>query len=342
MTLVSDAVDSGCCFKVACYDLEVTPRTLRRWQKDGVDDKRRGPLTTPRNKLSEQERAAVIEVCTSAEFCDLSPSQIVPRLADRGEYLASEATMYRILREERLLAHRARTKPPKKRVLPTHQATAPNMLYSWDITFLPTRVKGMFFKGYLFMDIFSRKIVGARVHFEESSELAALLFKDICREEAIPPGTLVLHSDNGSPMRGASLTATLAQLGVASSYSRPSVSNDNAYSESLFKTLKYAPEYPRHGFYDLMEAQAWLDRFVRWYNDEHRHSGIQYVTPSQRHRGEDRAILCKRRKVYADARRKNPHRWSGKTRNWDYIDTVFLNPRKEKNRKGDAISNQMN
>jgi transposase InsO family protein len=207
-------------------------------------------------------------------------------------------------------------------------ATAPNQLVSWDITYLATTIKGQFFYLYLFLDLFSRKIVGWQVYDRESSELAAALVQDLCQREGIPRDQLVLHSDNGGPMKGATLLATLQKLGITPSRSRPAVSNDNPYSEALFKTLKYDARYPSQPFATLTAAREWVTGFVHWYNHEHRHSSIQFVTPAQRHNGEDRAILKRRQAVYAAAKAKKPERWSRNIRNWDWPAEVCLNPDK--------------
>ncbi|MDE2089803.1 MAG: transposase, partial [Gammaproteobacteria bacterium] len=172
-------------------------------------------------------------------------------------------------------------------------------------------------------------IVGWQVYEAESSERAAALLADICQREGIDPDQVVLHSDNGGPMKGATMLSMMQHLGVIPSFSRPAVSDDNPYSEALFRTVKYVPRYPGH-FASVREARDYLEGFVHWYNEEHHHSGIRFVTPAQRHRGEDRAILANRQRVYEQAKRQNPERWSGKTRNWDRIDVVHLNPEKGK------------
>ena len=204
--------------------------------------------------------------------------------------------------------------------------TAPDQLFSWDITYRPTPTKGIYFYLYLFMDIFSRKIVGWQVHDVESSELAGEVIRDICKRENIAPNQVVLHSDNGSPMKGATMLATLQTLGVMPSFSRPAVSNDNPYSESLFKTMKYRPVYPRKAFANILAARQWVGTFVAWYNHEHRHSGIAFVTPAQRHAGLDGDLLRQRVKVYEAAKAQHPERWSGATRNWNPVSIVHLNP----------------
>jgi transposase InsO family protein len=199
-------------------------------------------------------------------------------------------------------------------------------LFSWDITYLPTLAVGIYFYLYLFLDIFSRKIVGWQIYETESSELAGEVMRDICIRENIAPNQVVLHSDNGSPMKGATMLATLQALGVMPSFSRPAVSNDNPYSESLFKTLKYRPNYPNRAFESLLAARQWVGTFVHWYNHEHRHSAIRFVTPNERHAGLDTALLCKRVDVYEAAKTAHPERWSGPARNWQPVRVVHLNP----------------
>ncbi|MDZ4155411.1 MAG: DDE-type integrase/transposase/recombinase [Methylococcales bacterium] len=194
------------------------------------------------------------------------------------------------------------------------------------ISYLPTTVKGQFYYLYLVLDVFSRKIVGWQVFAEESSQLASQLMRDICQSEGISAQQVTLHSDNGSPMKGATMLATLQQLGIAASFSRPAVSNDNPYSASLFKTLKYRPDYPLKAFKDLTCARQWVSTLLDWYNHEHRHSGIRFVTPAKRHQGLDRQILTHRHQLYQAARQANPQRWQGQTRNWTTIDRVLLNP----------------
>lgn len=300
---------------------------MQRWRAQNVgDDRRAGPRTPPPNKLSERERREVLAVVNSPEHRDLSPKQIVPKLADRGLYLASESTIYRILRDQGQMAHRAASKPPTSRRPDELLATAPNQVWSWDITYLKSPVRGVFFYLYLVIDIFSRKIVGAAVHETEDSQHAAELIALACRLEGIDPGQLSLHSDNGSPMKGATLLATLQQLGVMPSFSRPRVSDDNPFSEALFRTAKYRPEYPSGPFEGLEAARAWAGWFVEWYNHEHLHSGISFVTPAQRHAGQDLEILERRRAVYEAARARHPERWSGGTRNWSRVEAVRLNP----------------
>ncbi len=256
---------------------------------------------------------------------DKPPSQIVPSLADKGTYVASESSFYHVLKANKLAAHRGKSKPAVRQKPKELTATGPNQIYSWDITYLKSEVAGIFFYLYFFMDIYSRKIVGYGVHEEQSAEHASVMIEAICTAEGISRDQLTLHSDNGGPMKGATMVATLKRLGVIPSFSRPSVSDDNPYSESLFKTTKYCPQYPGKPFESVHAALGWVKTFVAWYNEDHLHSGIRYVTPGSRHRGEDMEILSARDKVYAAAKKRRPNRWSRQTRNWGHIKDVFLN-----------------
>ena len=342
MALVAEAVGAGARQRKACQVLGFSERTFQRWQGagEGGVDARTQRHHVPAHKLSAAERAQLLAVANSQEFGHLPPSQIVPRLADQERYIASESTFYRVLREARQLSHRRPERPGRKRIKPRAAvATEKNRVYSWDITYLPTIVRGLYFYLYLFVDIFSRKIVAAQVYAQESSDHASDMMKDLCRREGIEQRQLILHSDNGSPMKGATLVATLQALGVMASLSRPAVSNDNPYSESLFKTLKYRPAYPLEPFPSIEAARAWAHTLVHWYNHEHRHSAIGFVTPAQRHAGLDGGLLARRRAVYEAARAAHPLRWTGSTRDWRRVDSVTLNPDEaDKQRDNDGES----
>ncbi len=330
--LIDEACDGGARRSEACRVLALSARTLQRWREDGEvkadGRKEAGAQREPANKLSEQERRQILDIANQPEFAAMAPNQIVPALADRGQYLASESSFYRVLREADQLARRGKAKPPaRQRPMPL-QASAPNQLWSWDITYLATTIKGLFFYLYLIMDVYSRKIVGWEVFETESAEQAATVFAKAHLREGIGAESLVLHADNGSPMKGATMLATLQRLGVMPSFSRPSVSDDNPYSEALFKTLKYHPGFPDKPFDSLEEARKWVAEFQRWYNETHRHSALKFVTPDQRHRGEDGAILQQRHALYEAAKLQRPQRWSGPTRNWEPEDTIYLNPGK--------------
>jgi transposase InsO family protein len=330
LTLVADAVAQGSRQHTACEMVGVNARTLQRWQHpETAEDGRRGPRTAPRNKLSPGEREQMVAMAARPEFCNVSPHQIVPRLADRGEYLASESSFYRVLKTEQLLAHRGRATPSHRARPRAYMVTAPRTLFSWDITYLLSQILGQYFYLYLFLDVFSRKIVGAEVHAEESMAHSSRLLETICRAEGIEPHQVSVHADNGGAMKGATMLATMQRLGVMPSFSRPSVSNDNPFSESLFRTLKYCPLYPTKPFASLEAARAWVAIFIQWYNDEHLHSGIRFTTPASRHAGMDSAILAHRAQVYHAAQCTHPSRWSGATRNWTKIARVTLNGVKE-------------
>lgn len=327
---IGEAVDAGARKHPACEEAGISLRTFQRWTREGgvgEDQRARAVHPAPANKLSEQERVQILTICNEPEYADLPPSQIVPRLADKGVYLASESSFYRILKDAEQMNHRGRAKAKQKRRLPTtHIAESANEVWSWDISYLSSWVRGQFFYLYLIMDIYSRKIVGWEVHDREGGEEAACLIQRTVLAEHCFRQPLVLHADNGSPMKSQTMQVKLYDLGIISSHSRPRVSNDNPYSESLFRTLKYCPQWPSKGFESLKTAREWVSQFVGWYNNEHRHSKIRFVTPAQRHRGDDAGLLAKREQLYIQAKAEHPTRWSGKTRNWNPVGSVALNP----------------
>ncbi len=327
---------AGARLMVACETAGIELRTLQRWKAlDGVirgDGRPLAVRTTPRHALSETERAQVLAVANEPRFAAVPPARIVPMLADEGIYLASESTFSRVLKAHGQTTRRGRAKAPKAGRPPTtHIATSPRQVWCWDMTYLPAQVLGRWFHLYLILDLYSRKIVGWEVHDSDHADHAAHLVRRTALAEEIAALATkpVLHGDNGSTLKATTVLAMLNWLGVKPSYSRPRVSDDNAYAESLFRTAKYRPEFPAKGFADLDDARAWAVSFVRWYNVDHRHSGIRYVSPAQRHAGEDYAILAARHALYANARELNPARWSGKTRNWSPIGPVTLNPERD-------------
>lgn len=333
---MEEAVSAGARREITAREVGLDPRTVERWRGGKVDDERRGPRTSPRNKLPDATRAKVLKTATSPAFRDLSPKQIVPLLADRGVYLASESTMYRLLRAEALLAHRGRAAAPTPRERSEHVATGPRQVWSWDITYLRTNVRGVFHYLYLVLDIWSRKVVGWRVEDVECTELASAMLETAVATETSRPH--VLHADNGTPMKGATLKATLERLGIIASYSRPRVSDDNPFSEAHFRTMKYCSRYPSKPFASLDEARAWVESFVRWYNTEHLHSSIGFVTADDRHEGRDVGRLAGRREVYLAARALHPERWSGAVRAWDSPLLVTLNPKKQSHAASQAAA----
>ena len=319
LSLVDEAVSSGARVKAACESLKVAPRTLERWRQlghDGGEDRRRGTRATPKNALSAEERARFVELANSEPYRDLSPKQVVPKLADEGIYIGSESTLYRVLEAEGQKTHRQPTKPRTNHKPEERVATGPNQLLCWDITYLPTTVRGRFYYLYLFLDIWSRKVVGWGVHDEQCGNFAAHLLEALCDKLDTAPTGVVLHSDNGKPMKGSSMLSTMQFLGIVPSFSRPHVSDDNPFVESIFRTFKYRPGTAGLPFNTLEEAVAWVDNLVHWYNHEHLHSAIAFVTPHDRHTGADIPILNARRLVYKHAYRTHPERWTGNVRAW--------------------------
>lgn len=329
--LIDEAVTSGASRYKACKEVGLAPTTLARWRANpDAEDRRRGPNSTPRNALSDAEVDEVVAVMNAPEHSSMSPCALVPMLATLGLYLASESTLYRIARRRKLLRARGRARARTNRRPRQFVASGPNQVWAWDITYLPTTVRGRFLKLYLVLDVWSRMIVGAEVHESEDPALAGELLEAACTEQGVTPNQLVLHADNGGAMKGSTMLAKMQQLGVMPSFSRPRVSDDNAFAESVMRTVKYCPQYPDRPFEDLAAARAWVAQFVAWYNHEHLHSGIRFVTPAQRHNGQDVEVLAHRHRVYEAARKRRPERWTGSTRNWTRPGDVILNPEPSK------------
>ena len=321
---VAEAVADGARRKAAAGILGVNLRTLQRWERDLRNDGRAANRFVRTNALSPRERSEVIAVACSPEFRDLSPNQIVPILAENGRYLASESTFYRVLRSAGLLRHRSRARAPERSRPDEFVADRPNQVWSWDITPLRSLVRGVFFRLYLIIDIWDRSVVGWEIHADELGSHAADLLNETCMRADVRAGELVVHQDNGAPMISWEFLSALGSWGRPS-YSRPGVCDDNPYSESMFRTLKYRPGYPR-AFKTIDDARAWVAEFVDWYNNHHRHSAIGYVTPMQRRHGRDHDVLDVRRATYAAAHAEHPERWSRKPRKWDRPELVSLNP----------------
>jgi transposase InsO family protein len=340
--LIGEAKAAGAGLVNACREIGICLRTLKRWRKafggdgDGKD-RRKGSPRQVAHRLSEEERQRILLTCNQPEYASLPPGQIVPALADQGLYIGSESSFYRVLHQAGQCHRRGRARLPQEpRSVPRLMADGPNQVWCWDITYLPTTVRGVWLYLYLMIDVWSRKVVAWDVAEAESAEIAADLVQRACLKERYhrpsgfgsrqcQPPPLVLHADNGNAMRGATLESRLEEMGVLRSFSRPRVSNDNPYSESLFRTVKYRPDYPSRPFASKGEACEWVAAFVDWYNHRHRHSGIKFVTPHQRHSGAATAICKQRADVYETARRANPTRWSRSTRCWRQPEEVWIN-----------------
>jgi putative transposase len=336
VAMIAQARCEGARLKAACEVGGIDARTLQRWETNGGlrdgDARPRASRPAPAHALSAQEREQILRIANEPRFAALPPARIVPALADEGVYIASESSFSRVLRAHGQTRHRGRARAPR-RVRPpsTHVATGPRQVWTWDMSYLPTQVLGVWCYLYLILDVYSRKIVGFEVHEADDSEHAVELLRRTALAEGLHSMAQkpVLHGDNGSTLKATTVLAMMYWLGLKASYSRPRVSDDNAFVESLFRTAKYRPEFPPKGFADVQEARLWAGSFVHWYNNGHKHSGIRYVSPAQRHAGEDRDILAARHGVYVRARAAHPRRWARHTRNWNPIAVVTLNPERE-------------
>jgi transposase InsO family protein len=332
---IAEAQRRGARLKTACELAGIDVRTLQRWKREGLEHGDRRPHAlrpTPAHALSAEERARIVQIANEPRFAELPPARIVPMLADEGTYIASESSFSRVLRAHGQIRHRGRAKTPQRRRPPsTHVATAPRQLWCWDLTFLASQVVGRWFFLYLILDVYSRKIVGFEVHETDSSDHAVDLLRRTALAEDVHslPKKPILHGDNGATVKATTVLAMINWLGLTASHSRPRVSDDNAFVEALFRTAKYRPQYPAKGFANLEDARCWASRFVSWYNHEHRHSGIRYVSPAERHAGRDAEILARRHALYLQARAANPRRWARHTRDWQPIAAVALNPERE-------------
>lgn len=325
--LINEAFENGARKSKACYEIGINLRTYQRLKKECRADKRKGALKNVPRKLSEIETQMVIDIACDKQYKDLTPYEIVAILAENGDYIASERTFYRILKDFNLLHHRGNNKPKSKTGKPAElKATGPDQVWCWDITYLRTHIYGLYYYCYMIKDIWTKDIVGWEIHETEDVEIASELFRKLKDKHKLRG--IKLHSDNGNPMKGATMIMTLYSLGVIPSYSRPRVSNDNPYIESLFKTLKYTAGYPGK-FEDIFHARQWMADFVNWYNTEHRHSAIGFVTPAERRNGDYKEIISKRNKTMEQARMLHPERWGKKIRIWNSTEEIFLNPSSE-------------
>ena len=285
------------------------PATWYRRQKPRLA--RTQPRSTPPLALLAAERSAVLELLNSPRFADCTPYTAWARLLDEGRYLASVRTMYRILAASGQSNERRNQLIHPAHAMPELLATGPNQVWSWDITRLRGALKWQFFYLYVLIDIFSRYVVGWLVAGAENAGLAQALIDETCQKHGIARDALTLHSDRGSPMRAKTTAELLVDLGVAASFSRPRVSNDNPFSEAQFKTFKYRPQFPAC-FEGVEHARAHSREFFPWYNNEHRHSGIGFMTPAAVHFGTAPALWQQRATVLQAAYLVHPERFKGK------------------------------
>jgi len=310
--------------------LGLSTRTLRRWRTASADGRPGASRPIAPNALTAAERTEVLRQSNLPSNASKPPAQIVVELADNGQYLASESTFYRILRQAGQQHHRGRARAPRPPApKPTHTASAPNQIWCWDITWLPSTLAGSFYKLYVILDLFSRKILAWEVWEHENAENSRTLLRRACLAEniAAQQSPLILHGDNGSPLKAGTVLALMDQLGITASHSRPRVSNDNPHAEAFFRTGKYHPSLPPGGFANVGKAREWAHQLVEWYNHNHRHSSLRFVTPQQKHSGEDIFLLAQRKQLYEASRSEKPGRWiQNKTRNWEPVRSETLNP----------------
>lgn len=306
MDLVEDFAEPGVSMVAACAAVGASRATLYRGTRPVPPRAPRQRAPNPR-RLGDDERQAIVDAMHSPEFVDQPPMEVFAKLLSRGVYLASIRTFYRVLAELGESKERRNQRLPHPYVKPSLTATAPNQVWTWDITKLATLEKGIFLHVYVIIDLFSRYVVGWLVAAKECKHLAAQLFAEAAARHGIEPG-LVVHADRGSSMKSDTLAQLLASLGIGQSFSRPHVSDDNPFSESGFKTLKYQPDYP--GFFaSLLHARAWLSTFFGWHNDEHQHSGLALFTPAEVFFGRVPAVHAVRQAALDAAHALHPERF---------------------------------
>jgi putative transposase len=291
----------------ACQSLDIARPTYYRRLGARIEEIP-APRPAPPRALSALERREVLDVLHTERFVDRSPAETHATLLDEGTYLCSLRTMYRILASQSEVRERRNQLRHPHYKAPELIATAPNQVWSWDITKLLGPVKWTYFYLYVILDIFSRYVVGWMLADRESKRLAQRLIEESCRKEEIQPGQLTLHSDRGPAMASRPVAILTAKLGITKTHSRPHVSNDNPFSEAQFKTLKYCPEFPER-FGSIENGIEFCRTFFPWYNEEHRHSGIGMMTPAMVHRGQVKAITEERRGVLLAAFAAHPERF---------------------------------
>ncbi len=284
------------------------------------------PPPTPAHALSEAERVQVREVLNSERFMDKAPRQVYASLLDEGIYLCHWRTMYRVLTDHAEVRERRNVRQHPVYKKPELLATSPNQVWSWDITALRGPAKWVTYPLYTVLDIYSRYVVGWMIAEVESSDLAKQLIAETTRKQGIQPDQLILHADNGAPMRGKPLSQLLLDLGITRSHNRPYTSDDNPFSEAQFKTMKYRPDYPNR-FDSLTEARQWARRFFDWYNHQHYHSGLNLLTPASVHHKEDQAVKQQRQIIMNAAYQVHPTRFAkGKPVIKGAPQAVYINP----------------
>jgi putative transposase len=316
-------IAGGISQREACRSMSTSRASWCRWRKQAAisslpaTDGAPPPASVLRavrsgvqpHALSAGERAALVALCNSERFCNMAPRAVWATLLDEGHYLASPSTFYRVLREANQVKERRAIATHPARVKPELVATAPNRLWSWDITKLPGPAKWTWYNLYLILDVFSRYIIDWIIAATESAAIASTLFDEAAARYAVRPGELHVHADGGPSMKSKSLALLFADLGISKTHSRPHVSNDNPFSEAQFKTLKYRPDFPE--FFSSIEAARvfMADTFVPWYNNEHHHSGLAFLTPADVHFGRAQTVLARRNELMQQAFKQHPRRF---------------------------------
>ncbi len=291
----------------ACRALAVPRATYYRAMSPSIP-REPAPRPTPARALAPEERTKVLETLNSQRFCDMAPAAAHAVLMDEGEYMCSTRTMYRILEDAHEVRERRNQLRHPNYTKPELLATEPNQVWSWDITKLKGPAKWTYYYLYVILDIFSRYVVGWMIAMREAAALAKRLISETCAKEEIEEGQLGLHADRGPSMKSKPVEFLLVDLGVDKTHSRPHTSNDNPYSESQFKTLKYRPEFPAR-FGSIQDARSFCRGFFPWYNTEHRHSGIAYLTPEMVHHGHAADVIDARQVVLLEAYASHPERF---------------------------------
>ena len=311
----NDALPDGVSERMACDVLSLCRNSVRaaraRYHFCGPisPHRRRRDDTTQPRALTDDEREHILTVLSSEEFRDQPPAQVYHQLLQQGIYLCSISTMHRLLREAKLNGERRHQRPPSQQPIPRLLATDINQVWTWDIAKLATKRRGEYLSLYVVMDLYSRFIVAWMLSRKENSALSSQLIMEAYDRYGIQPDTLTLHQDRGVPMTAHCYLDLLGELAITASHSRPRVSNDNAMSESQFKTMKYQPDYPRR-FDSYEHAMQWCDDYVTWYNDSHHHSSIANFTPSQVFNGDYLSIATVRQSALDDAYARHPERFS--------------------------------
>jgi transposase InsO family protein len=325
MDLVEEFDDPAVPVKTVCEVLTVSRATLYRTTTPPTPPAPREAARSHR-RLPDEERQQVLDVLHTPEFADQPPTEVFATLLSRGVYMASIRTMYRLLAERGETLERRAQRLPQAHAKPSLTATAPHQVWTWDITKLATTEPGVFLCAYVIIDLFSRYVVGWMVAERESKVLAEQLFAETIDRHGVEPGQLVVHADRGSAMKSDTLAQLFASLGVTRSFSRPHVSDDNAFSEAQFKTLKYQPDYPGR-FASVEHARGWLQEFFGWHNEEHHHVGLALFTPADVFHGRVPDVAAKRQRALDAAYARTPERFpNGAPRVTLPPATVSINP----------------